>query len=131
MISMSITGLDSTKSKLKNFVKYGQQDAAKITQDYGTRFEQLVKQNASGRPGPNVITGAYRDSIHVIERSTYSVTVGTNAPQAMRLEFGFVGTDSLGRAYAQPPYPHWTPAVDVIGPQFKEAMQAAVKRWWR
>lgn len=131
MIKMTITGLDEGKSKIKNFVKYAQDDAHRITQEYGTKFQQLVQQNASGRPGPNVITGIYRGSIQVMERSQYEVAVGTNAPQAMRLEYGFSGTDALGRVYNQPAFPHWTPAKDIIAPQYVEAMRQAVRTWWR
>lgn len=92
---------------------------------------QLVKQNASGRPGPNIITGEYRSSIRVVERGRYTVAAGTNAPQAMRLEYGFVGVDSLGRSYDQPAFPHWAPAKAQLAPQYTAAMRAASKGWWR
>lgn len=36
-----------------------------------------------------------------------TTTVWTDAPQAARLEFGFVGADSLGRHYSQGPRSHW------------------------
>lgn len=60
-------------------------------------------------------TGTYRRSIHV-EMSTEGeapvALIGTNAPQALRLEYGFVGPDRLGRVYNQKPRPHWRPAWD-------------------
>lgn len=34
----------------------------------------------------------------------------TDAQQAKGLEYGFVGVDSLGRHYRQPPFPHVAPA---------------------
>jgi len=80
-----------------------------------------VIQNASGRPGPNIVTGRYisgiqkrlgRDGGFLGFGGTAVGEVWTDAPQAMRLEFGFVGTDSLGRHYTQPPFPHWRPAED-------------------
>ncbi len=81
----------------------------------GVFLKTHVQQNASGRPGPNVVTGAYRASIQmtgVEENGNFAtVTVFTNAVQAQRLEFGFVGTDAIGRHYAQPPFPHWQPAI--------------------
>lgn len=97
-------------------------------------LETAIKSNASGRPGPNVITGDYRASwtTEYGETSfggggmTASATVGTNRPQARRLEYGFVGPDVLGRVYNQPPFPHVQPAVDAIGPRFRDAMQRAV-----
>ena len=61
-------------------------------------------------------TGTYRRSFQMetaektAERCT--VVVGTDAPQARRLEFGFVGADKLGRVYNQAPRPHIRPALD-------------------
>jgi hypothetical protein len=130
MITMTISGDQSVAAKLKRAVQYSQSDAARITNEYGTKLVDLVKMNASGRPGPNVITGMYRGSIRVVERSAFAVTAGTDAPQANRLENGFAGVDALGRSYDQPPFPHWRPALEVIGPQYVEAMREAVRSWW-
>jgi hypothetical protein len=61
-----------------------------------------IRQNASGRPGPNVITGQYRASWRAETRGIpygAECTIGTNAPQGRRLELGFVGVDSIGRHY--------------------------------
>ena len=61
-------------------------------------------------------TGTYRRSFEMetaektAERCT--VVVGTDAPQARRLEYGFVGPDKLGRVYNQAPRPHIRPALD-------------------
>ncbi len=61
----------------------------------------LTQQNASGRPGPNTPTGDYRGSWRVEDLETSATEVsrsaGTDRAQANRLEYGFVGTDSLGR----------------------------------
>lgn len=76
-----------------------------------------IQANASGRPGPNVITGAYRASWHIEEEGD-STVVTTGAPQAARLEYGFVGVDSIGRHYNQPPFPHMNPAADEIEAAF-------------
>lgn len=88
---------------------------------HGQMLLTRIKQNASGRPGPNVITGDYRRSWTMrIGRnsSIYTAWVGTNAPQGRRLEYGFVGVDSLGRHYNQPPFPHVEPALQVTAPEF-------------
>lgn len=87
----------------------------------------LTQQNASGRPGPNAPTGDYRGSWRVepapdADPTTVSRSVGTDRPQARRLEYGFVGEDSLGRHYDQQPYPHHGPAIEVIEPVFDAAM---------
>lgn len=80
---------------------------------YGAMLKARVRRHAEGRPGPNVITGQYRDGINVEYASRgggYIARVFSNAPQARRLELGFVGVDSRGRHYAQRPYPHFGPA---------------------
>ncbi|MFI9365254.1 hypothetical protein ACIG5E_30015 [Kitasatospora sp. NPDC053057] len=38
------------------------------------------------------------------------------------MEYGFVGPDSLGRVYHQPPFPHVGPAVQRIEPLFVAAI---------
>lgn len=95
----------------------------------GTLGQARIRGNASGRPGPNVITGAYRNSwqahTHRIPHGAMC-TLGTDAPQGRRLEFGFVGIDSLGRHYAQPPFPHVQPALPFIEAMLMAQMRFAV-----
>ncbi|MFI0929625.1 hypothetical protein ACH4TP_37740 [Streptomyces sp. NPDC021012] len=88
-----------------------------------------IRGNASGRPGPNVITGDYRNSWRAVTlRIPYGAmcTLGTNRPQGRRLEYGFYGTDSLGRTYAQPPFAHVGPAIDFITGTLHAQMRFAV-----
>jgi hypothetical protein len=92
---------------------------------FTAELQAAVQRNASGRPGPNVITGHYRRSINrrTEKRVDGSVgQVGTDAPQARRLEFGFRGTDSRGRSYDQPAFPHFGPALDEVAPKFEAAI---------
>lgn len=94
-------------------------------------LETRIKAKASGRPGPNAPTGDYRRSWNhrLIGNEHVSMgEVGTNAPQGQRLENGFVGTDSLGRTYAQPPYEHVGPACDEIEPLFLADMKKLVPK---
>lgn len=104
-----------------------------VAMHYGAILKTNVQRRASlprtGPPGPRLITGDYVRSMHLrttrqVEGST--ATVGTNAPQARRLEFGFNDTDSRGRRYNQPPYPHWGPALDETAPAFVAAIAAIV-----
>jgi hypothetical protein len=88
-----------------------------------------IRGNASGRPGPNVITGAYRNSWRSEHRRIpygAECTLGTDAPQGRRLEFGFVGVDSIGRHYNQPPFPHVQPALPFIQDTLMASMRLAV-----
>lgn len=76
--------------------------------------QSIVRGNASGRPGPRAPTGDFRRSIvgdHARAGSIILGQIGTNAPQARRLEYGFFGKDSLDRVYNQQPYPYLQPSV--------------------
>lgn len=55
-------------------------------------------------------------------------TVGNNAPQARRLEYGFVGADRIGRVFNQAPQPHLGPAWAAQGPQYVQDM-AEIATW--
>jgi hypothetical protein len=89
-----------------------------------------IRGYASGRPGPNVITGAYRNSWQPTptRRLPYGAmcTIATDQPQGRRLEFGFVGIDSLGRNYNQPPFPHVQPALPFIGQTLMAQMRLSL-----
>lgn len=96
-----------------------------VVKKHGQLLLTTVKAKASGRPGPNAPTGDYRRSWNLKIKSSprqLSANVGTNKPQGRRLEYGFVGTDSLGRTYNQPPYPHAGPAFDIVAPKFEKEM---------
>lgn len=93
--------------------------ADRVTRHHAMLLQVRIQGNASGRPGPRVITGDYRRSWNVTgSGGTY--VVGTNKPQARRLEYGFYGPDRLGRVYHQPPFPHVGPAVDRTIPGFQK-----------
>jgi hypothetical protein len=88
-------------------------------------------------PGPNVATGDYVRSWRVTYRDTggryaageavASASVWTDAAQANRLEHGFWGlTDSLGRTFHQPPYPHIAPAVDGVEDRMEHQLDGIV-----
>ncbi|MGW5529386.1 hypothetical protein [Streptomyces xanthochromogenes] len=88
-----------------------------------------IRGGASGRPGPNVITGTYRNSWQSVTTATpygAQCTIGTNAPQGRRLEFGFVGADARGRVYNQSPFPHVQPALGYIGQTLQSELRLAL-----
>jgi len=100
--------------------------AYKIVAHHGLKLQARVKANAAGRPGPRMVTGDYNRSIMLevgMDAGGPTARVGTNRPQGRRLELGFSGTDSLGRTYRQPPFPHFGPAIDEIGPGFEMDVQ--------
>jgi hypothetical protein len=90
-----------------------------------------VKGKASGRPGPNAPTGDYRRSIgfEFVEAGELTTgIVGTNLPQGRRLELGFTGSDSLGRVYDQPAYPHFAPALAEQEPLFMQDLEREINK---
>lgn len=95
-----------------------------------TLLRAMIRGNASGRPGPNIITGQYWSSWSIEEGILAhggEAEIGTRQPQGKRLEFGFWDmTDSIGRHFFQPPYPHVEPAVDALSPHYKQAFRAAL-----
>lgn len=101
---------------------------------YADRFQREVIANASGRPGPKQVTGKYVNSIYAKRGkdadNNYTITIGSDAPQAARLEYGFMGKDSMGRTYAQPPYPHFEPAKAKLEPEMMAALATALEKAW-
>lgn len=93
--------------------------AAAILREMATTVERQAKTNATGRPGPNVYTGALRSSlthtsVKKFSLGTWYIEVGPTMPYGRRIELGFTGTDSLGRHYDQQPYPYLGPAVGFL-----------------
>lgn len=120
---------DELAAKLEHAAKRIGPAIARGVEHTGTLGQAKIRGNASGRPGPNVITGAYRTSWRPeTHRIPYGAicTLGTDAPQGRRLEFGFNGTDSLGRTYNQPPFPHVQPALPFIEATLMATMRLAL-----
>lgn len=72
-----------------------------------------------------VETGQYRDSWYiefVMVGDVLLASVQTDEPYANRLEFGFIGLDSLGRSFNQPPQPHVGPATTMVQSDYDSAI---------
>jgi hypothetical protein len=120
---------DELADRLEAAAKRLGPEVARATLHSGQLLRALIQSNATGRPGPNYITGDYHGSWQVApEQLPYgaNVVVGTDRPQGRRLEFGFVGADSLGRMYNQPPFPHAGPAVEELSKNYPEQILRAV-----
>lgn len=106
-------------------------ETARLVYRTGARTRTQVRANASGRPGPRVQTGDYRRSISQTNGADGPVPVSavfTTSPQGARLEYGFNGTDSAGRSFRQPPYPHWRPAAEKIEESFTRECELMVAK---
>lgn len=116
-----------------------QRSAARVGSEIDRTVQQqarlgraLIRERASGRPGPNIITGQYLASWRI---EAFPVAdgggadIGTNAPQGRRLEYGFFDmTDSIGRHFYQVPRPHVEPAVSELSTQYEDAFKDALDR---
>lgn len=89
-----------------------------------TYWAHMLEQGIKSRAP--VVTGDYRRSWTTELSGPMSATVGTNKPQARRLEYGFVGSDSLGRHYNQAPQPHVRPAVAEVEGRFVKDIASVV-----
>lgn len=88
-----------------------------------------------------VLTGRLRSGIHAVQtedadsRHVFAVTptvsadneYGFDPPYARRIEFGFVGTDKMGRNYHQAAQPYMRPAFDSQQDPAREAMEAPIR----
>lgn len=87
----------------------------KFTSKTGKVVYRTVKGGAS-EPGesPRKVTGRLYDSIYFrVERQGNQMVgiIYSNDKKARRLEYGFVGRDSLGRVYDQKPRPFMRPGL--------------------
>ncbi len=84
------------------------------------------------RPRAAFKTGTLRRSIQVKEQPDGTVFVGSELPYAARIEYGFRGSDSRGRAYNQTPRPYMRPAFDEnrgrAAGMVAAALEAALRR---
>lgn len=131
-MATSLTGVLTVMAQLDRLADKGQKSIAQAVTRAAALTATDAKANASGRPGPKAPTGAFRTSItHVAAQSSGTSTVayvGSNAPQARRLEFGFMGmTDSLGRRFNQPSYPWLTPTIPKAAQHLRDEVGKALR----
>lgn len=113
----------------------------------------LIVQNAAKEQAP-FVTGTLRRSIHIgghdelnpdgeggnvpepeIDGATVTVYIGTDVEYARRIEYGFNGTDSLGRQYSQAAQPYLRPAADEnqaavrteVGEALRDLIRASIR----
>jgi HK97 gp10 family phage protein len=131
LLTVHMTGLDQLSLKVKYLTQAAQQGLKYGVGEAAQMFEDAAKANAP------VLTGRLRDGIHTEtvtdtpETQVLAVTPivpaankwGFDPPYARRIEYGFVGPDSLGRVYHQAAQPYMRPAFD----SEKDGATAAIK----
>lgn len=128
-IEVDDRALIKIEKRIKRYPKKMQQTVETIVDLNGDRALEDVRDRASGRPGPRIVTGAYVSAFS-LQKSRGSFTISNASPQTYRLEYGFVGTDSLGRNYNQPAFPHIRPAQQEAMRLVRKEILQAVKKVW-
>lgn len=125
-IGADFSELNSFGVRLRRFLPRWRRYHEATVQELVDETYELVRRGASGRPGPNVESGAYLGSIVKTKTRVFS-----NSPYGPRLEYGFTGTDRLGRNYHQPPFAHWRPAAAMMRKRFPRQIGRSVVQVWR
>jgi|SRR5882724_243987 len=133
-LTVSVAGTDALSLKVKRLIaaareglKFGVSEAAFIIE---TEAKSLVP----------VQTGNLRESIHTVqlvdepEKQVMGVTPGYPAGNrygfdpayARRIEFGFIGPDSMGRTFHQPAQSYMRAAHDTKKEEAREAIKSGV-----
>lgn len=129
--------IQATITQAKRFSRKALKEIDESTQEYAIELRDEVRKNAEGRPGPRKVSGAYWSSIRVetassgVFRRSFSRSVTSDHPAALRLENGFIDVDALGRHYNQPPYKHWEPAIVAVGNRWLASFGYRLPDWWK
>lgn len=129
-IGIKVKGLPRLLRKLEKMPSATERELDLTVRGFGEALLASAIRHASGRPGPNVVTGQYIAAM-TLQVGRRKVTVYNNSPQARRLEYGFYGTDSLGRVYHQPPFPHMRPALIETFTMYEPKFRDVPLRAWR
>lgn len=100
-------------------------ETIKVLRMYGAALRNRVRKHAPRD------TGGYASRIRWRSQGgagDYYVVVSSPDVYSYRLEYGFVGVDSLGRNVNQAPRPHFRPAVSEIKPFFIASLRVAAKK---
>jgi hypothetical protein len=117
------TGVAEFARSLEGHVTRASAAARAAVAESAAELEKEAKKNASGRPGPNVITGTLRRGIKHTPIVPFGVRgwateVGPTVIYSRRIELGFAGPDSLGRVFDPTKrYPFFLPAWRSVAPR--------------
>ena len=129
MVDVTWLGIPQFAAALDRVVVQASVEARAAVAELAGLIEKRAKANASGRPGPNVITGTLRRGIRSEPITPWGLRgwrtrVGPTVIYSRRIELGFHGVDRLGRHYDQPGYPYFVPA-------FRQTMYEAGTIYYR
>lgn len=123
-LTVQLQNLDALSLKVRYL-----RDAARVGLRLGVS-EAAGLFEAEAKDIVPVDTGTLRDSIHtetlIDEAEKQQLSVEPNTPYAHRIEFGFVGVDSLGRHYHQAAQPYMRPAFDMKQDEASQTIKDSV-----
>lgn len=130
-ISIDFSEVASLRKRLTAAIPGVRREVQATNRSWVPRLRETLIAHSSGRPGPEVETGAY-NAAYIVETvdDDMAITADNPSPQSDRLEYGFVGEDAAGRAYHQPPFPHFRPTLDEVSEPYAEDIGGAFGRWW-
>lgn len=129
-VTIDLTELNLFNKKMDRFGEMFMPELERLMARSADDLLETTKDYASRRPGPVIQTGQYVSSFE----SNYGpdwFMVWTSAPQAKRLEYGFYGTDSLGRVYYQGQYPHLVPALREVADRTVRKIHRLTDEVWK
>lgn len=125
--SFSLKPLQDFGTKMRKFSDAMPSALEHNDRAFADKLMQSVIRHASGRPGPNIVTGQYVSSF-MVDRNNKVINP---SPQTARLEYGYQGVDRAGRSYDQPPFPHFRPALVEVRPEYVRGIVEVIRKTWR
>lgn len=118
-MSFEILGLGEFASALDGVVRDADAGSKRAIARGGAEVVKVGQENASGAPGPDVVTGTLRRGIRMtpVHRAGpigWQTEVGPTVIYSRRIDLGFHGADALGRVYNQEAKPYFTPAWEKV-----------------
>jgi hypothetical protein len=127
-VSIVWTGVTEFVAALDRASARASSAARSATVEIASEIEKATKERASGRPGPEVVTGTLRRSIRHDPVTPWGVggwqtQIGPTAVYGRRIELGFAGPDSLGRHFdPSKKYPYFEPGFRSVVPRIPAIM---------
>lgn len=133
-LNVQMSGLDSLSLKVSYLINAARTGLRLSVPEAADLFVEEAKVNVS------VKSGRLRDAIHAEaldnepERQTMQVAPfvaagnpwGFDPAYARRIEYGFVGPDSLGRTFHQPAQPYMRPAFETKQAEAAQAIKEGI-----
>lgn len=131
MADSYFSGVSAFAAAVDRIMAKAQAASAAALAEAAKAVRDQARTDASGRPGPNIVSGSLRNSIVVdgprADGLGWVAFVGPTAPYGRRVELGFHGADSLGRVYDQTGFPYMEPAFHEVE---RVALPALYRKWW-